>query len=462
MKKLFCLLSALLLVFVSLPFVSASASDDIYDLIYERIFDFPCYEEGTYIDVKSFGLTKDEIHEIFGGMLKSEPELFFVKNTWQIASISGKVTKIYPRYNMTKSEYAAAKKVYDSKLNAIVALLPRGLDDFGKAAFFHDYICQNFAYDTTYTNYDVYSMLRDGKGVCEAYTLLYVALLSKVSVPAVSVSSTEINHAWNEVMIGGKWYETDLTWDDPTPDTFGKAKHTYFLCSKAKFDSDGKHGTTYSLSFPCTDKKYDSAEWRGENTAFGFADGNVYFLKDYEIKKLSGTSASTVYTISSKWHASSTSTYVDCFSGFGSYDDKLIFNDPDTILWLDPKTSEKGYIYKDTDANKELYVCYTVGDKVKFAKSSTASYTSSNAVTQPIKFYTDSGEIVVPEIKLGDVNGDGNVNSKDYLLLKRYCLKTLALNAQQILSGDVNKDGKADSKDYVLLKRHCLGTYVIK
>ncbi|MBQ0109108.1 MAG: dockerin type I repeat-containing protein, partial [Clostridiales bacterium] len=49
-----------------------------------------------------------------------------------------------------------------------------------------------------------------------------------------------------------------------------------------------------------------------------------------------------------------------------------------------------------------------------------------------------------------------------YLLLKRYCLKTLSLNAKQILSGDVNKDGKADSKDYVLLKRHCLGTYVIK
>lgn len=462
MKKLFCLLSALLLVFVSLPFVSASASDDIYDLIYERIFDFPCYEEGTYIDVKSFGLTKDEIHEIFGGMLKSEPELFFVKNTWQIASISGKVTKIYPRYNMTKSEYAAAKKVYDSKLNAIVALLPRGLDDFGKAAFFHDYICQNFAYDTTYTNYDVYSMLRDGVGVCEAYTLIYIALLDKVSVPAVAVSSSEINHAWNEVMIGGKWYETDVTWDDPTPDTFAKAKHTYFLCSKTKFDSDGKHGSTYSLDFPCTDKKYDFAEWRNENTAFGFAGGDTYYLKDYDIKKISGTSASTVYTISAKWRASSTSTYVDCFSGFGSYDDKLIFNDPDTVLWLDPATSKTGYVCKDTDPNKEIYACYTVGDKVRFSMSATSAYKASGAVTKDIEFHTGSGEIVVPEIKLGDVNGDGNVNSKDYMLLKRYCLKTLALTAKELLCGDVNKDGKDDSKDYALLKRHCLGTYVIK
>ncbi len=59
----------------------------------------------------------------------------------------------------------------------------------------------------------------------------------------------------------------------------------------------------------------------------------------------------------------------------------------------------------------------------------------------------------------GDVNGDGVLNAKDYLLLKRYVLGTVMLTDTQLEAGDVNGDGKVDAKDYAMVKRAILGTY---
>lgn len=62
---------------------------------------------------------------------------------------------------------------------------------------------------------------------------------------------------------------------------------------------------------------------------------------------------------------------------------------------------------------------------------------------------------------LGDINGDGNIDSTDYLLLKRFCLGSRDLTDEQKAVADVNKDGKINSLDYLMLKRHVLETYVI-
>ncbi|NLD50452.1 MAG: carbohydrate-binding protein, partial [Clostridiaceae bacterium] len=61
--------------------------------------------------------------------------------------------------------------------------------------------------------------------------------------------------------------------------------------------------------------------------------------------------------------------------------------------------------------------------------------------------------------KYGDLNGDGNVNSTDYSLAKRYLLEIISefpiSNGETI--GDLNGDGKINSTDYSLLKRYILG-----
>ena len=66
-----------------------------------------------------------------------------------------------------------------------------------------------------------------------------------------------------------------------------------------------------------------------------------------------------------------------------------------------------------------------------------------------------------PAYLLGDANGDGKINARDYARVKRYCLNTLELSEEELLAADVNGDGKVNARDYGLIKRHCLGTYVI-
>lgn len=58
----------------------------------------------------------------------------------------------------------------------------------------------------------------------------------------------------------------------------------------------------------------------------------------------------------------------------------------------------------------------------------------------------------------GDVNGDGAVNSRDYIILKRYYIgvTSQATDAQKAAMNVNNNDSAINARDYILLKRHCL------
>ncbi|MFZ5989528.1 MAG: glycoside hydrolase family 3 N-terminal domain-containing protein [Bacillota bacterium] len=62
------------------------------------------------------------------------------------------------------------------------------------------------------------------------------------------------------------------------------------------------------------------------------------------------------------------------------------------------------------------------------------------------------------EVKLGDVSGDGLVNSIDYILLQRYLLEIIAdfTNPNGKAAADVDRDGAINSTDLTLLKRYLL------
>ncbi len=62
-------------------------------------------------------------------------------------------------------------------------------------------------------------------------------------------------------------------------------------------------------------------------------------------------------------------------------------------------------------------------------------------------------------IQLGDVTGDGIIDSTDYLRVKGHFLGTYVLEGYTFIAGDVNGDGIIDSTDYLRIKGHFLGTY---
>lgn len=74
---------------------------------------------------------------------------------------------------------------------------------------------------------------------------------------------------------------------------------------------------------------------------------------------------------------------------------------------------------------------------------------------------TDRSGLSLTVVVLGDAASSGTVDKFDYIIVKRQCLGTIVLEADQLLASDATLDGKTDKYDYILIKRHCLGTFTI-
>ena len=70
-----------------------------------------------------------------------------------------------------------------------------------------------------------------------------------------------------------------------------------------------------------------------------------------------------------------------------------------------------------------------------------------------------SAVTAAPEtIKLGDVNGDGKVNSGDYTLIRRFILQTISEfpDPNGKIAGDVDRNGVINAGDYTLVRKYIL------
>ncbi len=94
------------------------------------------------------------------------------------------------------------------------------------AAFeiFYDYVVKNISYDwdkakTVKSNYvpSITKTFVDSKGICYDYSSLFAAFMRSKGFPTRLVKGYTKNvegyHAWNEVLIEGKWMVVDTTYD---------------------------------------------------------------------------------------------------------------------------------------------------------------------------------------------------------------------------------------------------------
>ena len=65
-------------------------------------------------------------------------------------------------------------------------------------------------------------------------------------------------------------------------------------------------------------------------------------------------------------------------------------------------------------------------------------------------------------VKMGDVNGDGKVNTIDALNALRYDVDIVSLNKYEVTALDLNGDGKSDTLDALILLRYDVGLENIK
>ena len=350
------------------------------------------------IDIRSCGISPDELGDLYVGLAYEHPELFYVKTQWGWSTYEGStaVVSVSPSYAIDgkvipKGQIAdyvpqirQQQAELTQKVDEITAQIGENWTPLQKALYLHDYITTHGQYDTVSTvdagnniderRRDAYGMLIDGIGVCQGYTLAYRLLLDRVGIKSGTVTSDSMNHVWNLIQLDGTWYHVDVTWDDPTEDRIGQSQHVYFCLSedKLKATNNGAHNAhdfKYSLNVKTDDKTFDNYYWANVDSAFVPLNGTWYYLlyqsglMQTEDPKQAGSLKKPINKV---WHVwmNGSSYWPGLYSGLSRYNDELIYNTPDAVYSYDPENAKEAQaVYTLTTAERSKgYIYGTVVD----------------------------------------------------------------------------------------------------
>ena len=99
----------------------------------------------------------------------------------------------------------------------------------------YDWLTHHAYYDSTRCFHGA-DIIFYGYGVCDSYSKAYELLCKTAGITIERAFGP--NHAWNTLVLGGKWYQVDATWDDPNSWKPGEGKlvsgnegHQFFCLS---------------------------------------------------------------------------------------------------------------------------------------------------------------------------------------------------------------------------------------
>ena len=167
----------------------------------------------------------------------------------------------------------AAKKYFnltvttpkDAVDKALAEALKPGMSDLEKIRAIHNWLVNNVTYDVEGlesgnipdTSFTAEGLFETRVAVCDGYAKAFVQMATRAGFNAIRVtgmgytSSGSEAHAWNQIKYNGKWYNVDVTWDDPVTNAgYGdNLKYTYFLIPDSIMDLDH---TADSEKYSCT------------------------------------------------------------------------------------------------------------------------------------------------------------------------------------------------------------------
>ena len=163
-----------------------------------------------------------------------------------------------------QSEYENMKSVAQQITDGIFT-------DYERALAIHDWVCSYVYYDRDAllsdetAPYSATEVINRRRAVCLGYATLFATLCRAIDIPCnvvsgyalgiadgpskwndTNISSTEQNHAWNEVYLDGRWVIVDTTWDSMNKYENGEfvegesVSHLYFDANLDFFSANHK------------------------------------------------------------------------------------------------------------------------------------------------------------------------------------------------------------------------------
>ncbi len=212
---------------------------ELYNMIVEGMENlrYKICEEDAY--------TLEEWAKIYGMVYMQEPRFFYMNSKVKVGKL----------FCLTKDADAIneMQKSIDAVADKLVAEANGKSSTFEKLKVFHDYLALNSTFElkggTSSYNATIYNAFGSGEAQgniqCAGYAKAIQYLCDKAGITCMVVTGETAegqSHAWNVVDVDGKWYNFDVTWDDPilSEPNYKNIRYNYFLVPDS-----GMHNITH-------------------------------------------------------------------------------------------------------------------------------------------------------------------------------------------------------------------------
>ncbi len=330
------------------------------------------------------------------------PQAFFVeKYQYYNADQTGYSYGIHIVYD-TELNTPEAKAQFNNALNSFLAKcnINSSMSQYQKSKILHDKMAEHITYKNTKNAHNIYGALVEASAVCDGYAELYQYLLylNGISSHIATGKSNGEGHAWNLVRIDGKYYYTDVTWDDRVDMTY----YGYFnITTKQISDDHTFDNNGYTLPI-CNS---NDASYFNNSNGHGSMFNSSPDINDFVNQIKNHGSARLFY--------SGEGTYAT------SYLDRWINSNLQTIC---KKLGYSGNIdlqYKK--AGREL-IAYVKGETVTVSGDADGNGTLNKADAVYLLYNTLFGDERYPLSCNCDFNSDGKVTGNDVIYLNNRIL----------------------------------------
>lgn len=215
------------------------------------------------IDQKDF----EQIAEL---LIFHDPMTFNLKDIEVSAYNSSIRFKLVYRYD--KDTYDKMAADYKREAEKILSNITDDMSVYKKIRIIHDGIINSAVYDlNSDTNDTIYGTLVNKKGKCDGYSKSFSYICGLAGIRTVTVigddkmDNSDSMHMWNKVYYNKKWYNVDVTWDDPVGDLKDNLQYDFFMVSdndlknthsENNFSFDAPSADDDSKNYFAVNKKY--------------------------------------------------------------------------------------------------------------------------------------------------------------------------------------------------------------
>lgn len=215
----------------------------VYALIYKAA------EDNTdLIGLAQYELNEDELGQAYWAFDYDNPQFLRLGSGYGYTVQSHRIVSMNIQYGRS----LVPQDQFDETAKTVLNGARQYGDDYERVKYIHDWIVNNTKYVVSNEKYssEADGPVVNGDAICEGYSKAFMYFCQSLDIPCVCVGgfANGEGHMWNKVKIGGKWYNIDVTWDDPVTSTGDSMlRYDYFLKSDQTFKADHRVDSTFGL-----------------------------------------------------------------------------------------------------------------------------------------------------------------------------------------------------------------------